>query len=63
MSERDTRKVISKKIHHRDCDITQEDIANAKPEKMPRVTPEQHRERTEKHAAEEDDQASQEDDE
>jgi hypothetical protein len=50
VTERKTTKVVSKRINHRKCDITKEDIANAPPVKMPQVTPEQHRERKKKGA-------------
>jgi hypothetical protein len=57
MAER-KRKVVSKRIHHRECDIKKDDIAHAPPVKMPQVTPEQHRKRIAKNAAEEGDSSS-----
>jgi len=52
MTER--KKVISKRIRHRDYDITEEDIANALPVKMPQLTPEQHQARIKKHSSNKD---------
>jgi hypothetical protein len=55
MAERKPEKIVSKRIVHRECEVTDEDIRHAQPVKMPQVTPEQHRARTRQRAANEQD--------